>query len=98
MFIERKAFIEYLDSGKIKITTPLRQKEFELKDIQCDQAIDLINLKISQRKKEYKFYALVDNYEDSTSLDVFVNGTQCIGGIASGEQSKLFKSKILEND
>lgn len=94
--IERKAFIEYLDPGKVKITTPLRQREFEL---EVHQIIDLINLKIIPIGKEYdKFYAVVNSYEGSLSLEIFANGRHMIGEIWFVDNNKLFKSKILEND
>lgn len=96
IFIERKAFIEFLDPGKIRITTPLRQKEFELK---VHQNIDLINLKIISIGVGYdKFYAVVNSYEGSLSLKIFANGRHLIGEIWFVENNKLFKTKILEND
>lgn len=42
----RKAHIEFISHLKIKITTPLLQKDFDLEQIKKnDQAIDLVTLK-----------------------------------------------------
>lgn len=45
MFFERKAFIEFVSKNTVKITTPFRQKQFDLSKLSETEVIDLIELK-----------------------------------------------------
>ena len=99
MFFERKAFFEFLDFTKIRITTPFKQKDFDIDLIKKDFIIDLIDLKIVPNKKNIKFYAIQDyTTKDEVGLLIYSNEELFIDCISFEKGSKLIKTKILEDD
>lgn len=102
MIYERKAFIEFIEADKIRVTTPFRQKEFNLKDVMYDElSIDLINLKTSDNQK-MPFYGIVEEIDDNNmeryNIEIYANGNQKIEDVDFYDRQKLVKAKILEND
>lgn len=98
MFFERKAFVEFLDFNRIKITTPFIQKQFELNSFFEEEVIDLINLKKNEIETKFYLSVLKEKNENRYTLEAYANGSQLIGDLCFSEGGKFFKTKILEDD
>lgn len=109
MFFERKAYIEFINSDYVRITTPYCQKYFELK-INSEKlfCIDLIKLKmINIRNSSFsdlslfpKFYAIVcrDLESQEFSLEIFSNKLdKYLDTVNFSERNKLIKTKIKDD-
>jgi len=101
-FYERQACIEFIDCNNVTITTPFRQRDFDLQKLQTEDRlyIDLIDLKAAPTSKNMKFYAFLDDIHDSQMeirwvLDLTAHKTE-IGAVEFLDGFKVFKVKILE--
>lgn len=83
MLEKRRAYVEYISKKSVQITTPFRQKSFNLTD---DCFIDLISLKILPRGSKSYFFVEFSYDEEE---DSYVGEVHCL--IAKGRHD------IIEN-
>ena len=85
---------EFLDFTKIRITTPFKQKDFDIDLIKKDFIIDLIDLKIVPNKKNIKFSSSGGKIDYVITIDV--DTPRKLDYIYS-ENQDLFKTKKIIN-
>lgn len=100
---ERKAYIEFLDKKNIRITTPFRQKDFDLESLEKrgHWFVDLINLTTAASSDNFSFCAWVytsdSNKTNEYLLEIFANAKeQEIDRVSFSDGGKTIKIKILE--
>ena len=102
MFFERKAFIEFVDETTIKITTPFKQKQFDVSKLKKEDtlSIDLIDLVILGGTKTVNFYATITHVSkpDRFLVEVYADKSDIglLGAFDFFDREKFFKIKILE--
>lgn len=99
-FLERSACIEFVDKSNVRITTPLRQREFDLEKMETEGRlfIDLVELKNLKDLKFLKFYTYLSTIDDHILEKRYILDVQarqrCVTSVEFLDGFKIAKVKI----
>lgn len=99
-FMRRRAYVEFFEKNKCRITNQYQTKEFDLSTLPRNKVIDFPSLKVVE-EEESSFSADIERDEDRFSLAVYVvvregGDAEPVGAVSLKNNKQDFRAVVWE--